>query len=109
MVLLLERTHEPPRVNLKIPGSLAPAPEILNQEVWHQVQETTVLILCWGFWCTLPKNHNLKNVRIPGLDSVRYVSRTSSLPAHQQCVIEQVAHRHIVFPPYQYSGYKSSQ
>lgn len=54
MVLLLERTHESPRVAMKIPGSLAPAPELLNQEVWHQVQETTVLILCWGFWCRLP-------------------------------------------------------
>lgn len=34
MVVLLEGAHESPRGNMKIPGSLAPAPEILNQEVY---------------------------------------------------------------------------
>lgn len=42
---------------MKILGSLAQAPEILNQEVWYKVQKTTVLILCWGFRCILSKNH----------------------------------------------------
>lgn len=42
-VLILETVYKSPGAKIKIPGSLASAPEILNQEVYHQVHDSTAL------------------------------------------------------------------
>lgn len=45
-VLILETVYKSPSAKIKIPGSLASAPEILNQEVYHKVHDSTALIPC---------------------------------------------------------------